>query len=70
MKKRLTKRKPLKPLAKYCLIGTGCAIAFLGVASLAMGSLHYTNYWGGAVFAPYAIIVGGLLILTAARWGK
>ncbi len=34
-----------------------------GAASVAAGRLHYPNYWGGIVFAPYAILVGRVAIL-------
>ena len=27
------------------------------------GRLHYPNYWGGMVFAPYAVLVGAVAIL-------
>jgi hypothetical protein len=43
----------------------GLIIISVGVGSLAQGHLHYANYWGGAVFAPYAI-GGGLLIIAVA----
>ena len=39
-------------------------IVLLGVGHLVRGQLGYQNWWGGYVFAPFAIIigVGGLLI--------
>jgi hypothetical protein len=45
-------------------------ILMTGVGAMAVGSLHYTNYWGEAVFAPFAMLVGALCILTVFRWGK
>ena len=29
-----------------------------GVATLQNEHLHYPNYWGGSVFAPFAIVLG------------
>jgi hypothetical protein len=49
-------------------IGIG-AIVF-GAGSLGIGNLHYTNAHGEAVFAPYAIVIGALLILVTFRWDK
>jgi hypothetical protein len=39
-------------------------LVFHGTATL-QGGLHYSNYWGGAVFAPFAITVGVFLLLVA-----
>ena len=42
-----------------------------GVATLAKGRLGYYNYWGLAVFAPFAIVVGlGFLLVVLLRWKK
>jgi hypothetical protein len=45
-------------------------IAASGIGAFVRGYLHYSNYWGGAVFAPNAILIGGLVIVVAFRWGK
>jgi hypothetical protein len=50
---------------RLSLAFVGLIIISLGVGSLAQGHLHYANYWGGAVFAPYAI-GGGLLVIAVA----
>ena len=51
---------------------------FLAVILIALGAsvlnkkqLYYTNYWGGAVFAPVAIF-GGIMILFIVifKWKK
>jgi hypothetical protein len=34
-----------------------------GALSLMAGHLHYPNYWGGMVFAPFAVLVGAVAIL-------
>jgi hypothetical protein len=41
----------------------GFAIIILGVLALLEGRLHYANYRGGAVFAPFALL-GGLLVIV------
>ncbi len=70
MKRPGRKRKPLKPFGKYLLAILGLLIVVTGVGALISGALHYTNVWGGAVFAPFALIVGGLVILVAFLYGK
>jgi hypothetical protein len=42
------------------VIGAGCL-------TLALGKLHYANWWGGPVFAPFAIIVGTIALVAAIR---
>jgi quinol-cytochrome oxidoreductase complex cytochrome b subunit len=36
-----------------------------GVAALKEGRIHYANYWGGVVFAPFAIVLGLFLLSMA-----
>jgi CDP-diglyceride synthetase len=36
----------------------------LGVTTLLKGKLQYSNYWSGAVFAPFAVLIGVLGILA------
>jgi hypothetical protein len=38
-----------------------------GAGTLALGKLHYSNYWGGAVFAPFAIFVTLLILIVVYR---
>ena len=40
-----------------------------GALTLAQGKLHYQNPWGLAVFAPFAFVVGTLVIVLAFRSG-
>ena len=46
----------------------GIVIISLGSRTLTQGKLHYSNWWGGAVFAPFAIIVGAMVVVVAIRW--
>jgi hypothetical protein len=41
-------------------------IVMLGGATLFHGKLEYYNWWGGIIFAPFAIIVGSLGLGVAA----
>lgn len=42
----------------------------LGLGTLLRGHLEYPNYWGGAVFAPFAILVSLLVIVVAVVQGR
>ena len=50
---------------RLAFAGAGALIALLGIMTLANGNLHYANWWGGAVFAPFAILVGALGVAVA-----
>jgi hypothetical protein len=41
-------------------------IVILGAGTLFQGHLQYSNWWGGIVFAPFAIIVGLSCLFIAA----
>ena len=42
-----------------------------GLAVLASGALGYRTYWGGRAFAPFIVLVGGLLLfLVIFRWKR
>jgi hypothetical protein len=47
----------------------GAMFFALGVLTLLRGRQYYHNYWGGAVFAPFAMLIGGLcfFVLYAKR---
>jgi hypothetical protein len=34
------------------------------------GKLNYPNYWGGVVFAPFAIVIFLLMLLVIWKWDK
>ena len=47
----------------------GVMLIFCGAVAILQGRFVYGNYWGGAVFPPVAIIVGGLMIYAVLfRW--
>jgi hypothetical protein len=45
----------------------GFWIFILGFVTLLLGQLHYKNYWGGAVFAPFALLIGVIAVAFAIR---
>jgi len=55
---------------RAALAAVGLLVSVFGIAALARGSLHYPNWWGGAVFAPFAICIGGLAIVVALITGR
>jgi hypothetical protein len=42
----------------------------LGVVTLLQGRLHYQNWWHAPVFAPFAVIVGALIVFAAIKGGR
>ena len=65
--------KPLQtwsPTTRAAIRFIGAIIFALGVLTLLSGRPYYFNYWGGAVFAPFALVIGGLLFLVALRKRK
>ncbi len=55
---------PSKPFYRVLFLAIGLSIIGVGIAHL-HGDLLFQNAWGGAVFAPFAIIFGIILILGA-----
>jgi hypothetical protein len=51
--------EPQRPLARIVAALAGLAMTCLGVAPLVRrGDMFYTNWFGGLVFVPFAIIFG------------
>jgi uncharacterized membrane protein YbhN (UPF0104 family) len=49
----------------------GLALVGSGLRALSNDQLTYSNYWGGAVFAPFAIAAGVfVLIIVVVKWSK
>jgi len=44
-----------------------CALGTSAVVALASGRLGWTNYWGGFVYAPFALLIAVFLALVIAR---
>jgi hypothetical protein len=58
------------PITRAAIGVIGVMIFALGALTLLGGRQHYSNYWGGAVFAPFALVIGGLFFLVAFRKRK
>lgn len=39
------------------------ALIAAAVRTLATGQLHYSNYWGGKVFAPFAFFIAVIIVV-------
>lgn len=71
MKKRDVKPVEWRPIHRFGLILIGLMFIAIGTLSLLRGRTHYETFWGGAVFAPFAIFVGLLaLVVVFVRWRK
>jgi hypothetical protein len=70
MSKRKSKPWRFSTRDRWSLGFVGLIIFSLGVGALLRGQIEYLNYWGGAVFAPFAILVGVGLIVVAAIQGR
>ncbi len=65
--------KPLqtwRPMTRAAIGFIGTMIFAFGVLTLLGGRQYYSNYWDGAVFAPFALAIGGLFFLVAFRKRK
>jgi hypothetical protein len=61
-------RQSLWP-GRIVLTFLGVSLILTGVAALQGRRLHYPNYWGGSVFAPFAIALGiAVLVIVIAKW--
>jgi hypothetical protein len=63
MKDRDIKLREWKPIHRQFFAILGLMFIGLGAFPLLQGRSHYQNYWGGAVFAPFALFVGLLFLI-------
>jgi hypothetical protein len=61
----MLKFDPHKPFYRALFMLVGLVFIGFGIAALQRGSMTYQNWWGGLVFAPFAIIFGIIFILGA-----
>jgi len=62
-------KKKQNKLGKIFVSFFAILIIVFGVLSLFRGELNYSNYWGGIVFVPIAILFGVLLLyIIWFRW--
>jgi|GraSoi_2013_60cm_1033757.scaffolds.fasta_scaffold62944_2 hypothetical protein len=64
MRNRGTKLAQWKPIQRYSFAFLGLMLIGMGVLNLLAGRLHYRNYWGAPVFAPFAILIGTLVLMA------
>ena len=55
-------------IGRSTLAGAGVALVVVSlvvaaIGTLAEGKLHYSNYWGGRVFAPIVLVIVALIIV-------
>jgi hypothetical protein len=60
MKKLGSPRASRVAFALFCFL-----IFMFGVSTLFQGNMGYRNWWGGVVFAPFAILIGVLGLFIA-----
>ncbi len=66
--RRVLFRKPVLRVVSGLL---GLLLILQGISWIVRGNLNYQNYWGGIVFAPLAILVGGLFVyLVIFQWNR
>ncbi len=58
-------RQKFSRKGRAALIFVGVLVLVVSVGSLWSRGLHYPNYWGGAVFAPFGIVVAALAFFAA-----
>jgi hypothetical protein len=68
--RRLKALQTWRPTTQAAIGFIGAIIFAFGVLTLMGGRQYYSNYWGGAVFAPFALGIGGLLFIVAFRKRK
>ena len=59
----LTEKRARK--RRFALVVIGLMAICSGGLSLLGGKLHYSNYWGAPVFAPFVVLVGFLSLVGA-----
>lgn len=56
-------------VGRFALLFTSLSLILAGLAALDSGRLHYQNYWGASVFAPFAIALGvAVLVILVVKW--
>jgi hypothetical protein len=58
------------PVQRFSVVLVGLILMVPGVMALIQGGLHYQDYRGLLVFAPYSMLVGLAMIVFAIRVAK
>jgi hypothetical protein len=67
MRKQQAQSLKLNPMRRFAFMFLGSMFLGLGILTLLSGALHYQNWWGAPVFAPFAIAIGALCFVVAFR---
>ena len=60
-----------RPIGWFGFGFAGLVLIATGALALLTGETHYANFWGAPVFAPFAIVIGLLLLITVfMQWRK
>jgi hypothetical protein len=75
MKKRYFQPLALRRPIEWIGFGlVGLVLIATGALALLTGETHYANFWGAPVFAPFAIVIGLLLLIAVfaqrRKWKK
>jgi hypothetical protein len=70
MKRSNAKPQPWTLRERAFLVFVRVLVMALGVVTLLQGKLHYQNYWHGAVFAPFSVLIGALSLFVAIKGGR
>jgi hypothetical protein len=58
-------RKAFRPIVRIIAILFAATLIARGVFVMWSGGVDYRNWWGGLVFAPFAVILGAALLVIA-----
>lgn len=62
---------PRHNLYRLVFVFLSLVLVITGVKYMAEGSIGWSNYWGGLVFPPFAVLVGLLLLYVGMfRWER
>jgi hypothetical protein len=61
---------PKSPLNRTVFVILGLMVVGFGIASLQHVGLMYHNWWKGAVFGPFAIVIGIVFIALMFKLGS
>ncbi len=61
---------PKSPLNRTVFVILGLMVIGFGIASLQHVGLMYHNWWKGAVFGPFAIVIGIVFIVLMFKLGS
>jgi hypothetical protein len=70
MKGRRGEQIRVTPVQRVSVVLVGLILMVPGFMALIQGGLHYQDYRGLLVFAPYSLLVGLVMIVFAIRVGK